>query len=160
MFKVIQSILILSHGNAEVESGFSVNKNILQPNLAEKSLVAKKRLIHQAICQSKGSINIIINKEMKLAVRLSARRSQYLKDSERNSAEEHARRISEKRKVQDIKNLQDKNKKLECDCEAAKRHIDEGNFIMLYFLFESQFVIFFSSLLSNFVIQLSFLISV
>ena len=61
-----------------------------------------------------------------LAVRLSAqRRSQYLKDSERNYAEEHARHISEKRKVQDIKNLQDKKKKLESDCEASTRRIDE-----------------------------------
>ena len=32
------------HGNAEVERGFSVNKNCLLPNLHEKSLVAKRRI--------------------------------------------------------------------------------------------------------------------
>lgn len=39
LHSVINDVLILSHGNAHVESGFSINKNMLVENLLEESLV-------------------------------------------------------------------------------------------------------------------------
>ena len=41
---VIRLILCLSHGQASVERGFSVNKTLLVPNLLEKSLVAYRHV--------------------------------------------------------------------------------------------------------------------
>ena len=35
LYEVIQMVLILSHGNAQVESGFSINDDILSENLQE-----------------------------------------------------------------------------------------------------------------------------
>ena len=43
----MQLILTLSHGQATVERGFSVNKEVLAPNLQETSLVAM-RLVHSS----------------------------------------------------------------------------------------------------------------
>ena len=39
--KVIRIILIMSHGNASVESGFSVNGDIILPNMLEETIVAQ-----------------------------------------------------------------------------------------------------------------------
>ncbi|RUS83573.1 hypothetical protein EGW08_008679 [Elysia chlorotica] len=46
--KVINMVLTMSHGNAEVERGFSVNKEVSVENMAERSIIAR-RLICQFI---------------------------------------------------------------------------------------------------------------
>jgi hypothetical protein len=38
----IKLVLILSSGNAAVESGFSINKNLLVENLSEQSLISRR----------------------------------------------------------------------------------------------------------------------
>ena len=48
LYRVIKIILILLPRNAEVERGFSTNRNLLQENIQEKCLIAR-RLVHQAI---------------------------------------------------------------------------------------------------------------
>ena len=55
-------------GNAEVESGFSVNKQLLQENLLERSIVAPRLVIQAIHCQN-GFLNICIDKKMLTAVR-------------------------------------------------------------------------------------------
>jgi len=55
LFSVVKLVLILAHGNATVESGFSVNKDMLVENLHEKSLVAQ-RTVYEAV-QSAGGIS-------------------------------------------------------------------------------------------------------
>ena len=40
----VKSVLIMFHGNAEVERGFNINKECLLTNLHEKSIVAKRRI--------------------------------------------------------------------------------------------------------------------
>ena len=47
-WKVVKMILILSHGNAAVESGFSVNKELLVENMEEDTIVAQ-RVVFDAI---------------------------------------------------------------------------------------------------------------
>ena len=39
LHRLVKSVLLLSHGNAYVESGFSVNKNLLIENLHEETTV-------------------------------------------------------------------------------------------------------------------------
>ena len=51
----------MSHGNASVESGFSVNEDLLVENLLESSLVSK-RLVYDAVKYHGDSSNIEINK--------------------------------------------------------------------------------------------------
>lgn len=63
LLSVIEKILILSHGNAQVESGFSVNENYMVENLKEESLKAL-RLISDRIHACEGTLNIPITKEL------------------------------------------------------------------------------------------------
>ena len=66
-------VLILSHGNAEVERGFSVNKLGLKDNMHERSLVSQ-RIVHQAIPKDgKRYLNIDINKQIIADVRCAWR---------------------------------------------------------------------------------------
>ena len=48
LWKVIKMVLILSRGNAAVESGFSVNKELLVENIEEDTIVAQ-RIVFDAI---------------------------------------------------------------------------------------------------------------
>lgn len=125
LYKVIKIILMLSHGNAEVERGFSVNKHLLHDNITEKSLIAQ-RLVHQAIRQEKSILNIKIDNKMLAAVKLaSQRRKQHLQDCAKESAEEQARRIRAKRNHLDIQELKAKRQKLVAEKEVAISLIDE-----------------------------------
>jgi len=54
LWSIVKLMLMLSHGNASVESGFSVNSYILVDNLYEVSLVAQ-RIVYDAI-QTAGDI--------------------------------------------------------------------------------------------------------
>lgn len=45
---IVKMVLIMSHGKATVESGFSINKAILVENLKEESLV-KQRMVYDAV---------------------------------------------------------------------------------------------------------------
>ena len=57
----MQLILTLSHGQATVERGFSVNKEVLAPNLQETSLVAK-RLVHSSMQAAKCKVaDFVVN---------------------------------------------------------------------------------------------------
>lgn len=52
--------LSLSHGNASVESGFSVNEDLLVENLQESSLI-NQRIVYDAIKFHDGPSNVKID---------------------------------------------------------------------------------------------------
>ena len=57
----MQLILTLSHGQATVERGFSVNKEVLAPSLQETSLVAI-RLVHSSMQAAKCKVaDFVVN---------------------------------------------------------------------------------------------------
>ena len=57
----MQLILTLSHGQAIVERGFSVNKEVLAPNLQQTSLVAM-RLVHSSMQVAKCKVaDFVVN---------------------------------------------------------------------------------------------------
>ena len=60
LFKVVQHLLVLLHGQASVERGFSVNKELEVENLANQSLVAQ-RLVCDHINAVGGILNVSIS---------------------------------------------------------------------------------------------------
>jgi len=72
LFPIVSLILILSYGNAGVESGFSVNADMPVENLQEESLVAQ-RTVYDSV-QAAGSLTLVdIDKSMLQFVRRSHR---------------------------------------------------------------------------------------
>jgi hypothetical protein len=105
-------VLVLSHGNANVESGFSVNKNILVENLHEESLIAQ-RVVYDAINAAGGVLEVNVTKGMMHSVR--AARSRYDDALRRNReaiSEEEKRAGDRKRIASQIKSLEGKKAKL------------------------------------------------
>ena len=74
LLRFCQSLLLLSHGQATVERGFSVNKEVETCNLLEESLEAQ-RLICNKVSDCGGVLKVPLTKEL-LAYAASAR-SQY-----------------------------------------------------------------------------------
>ena len=60
---VFQTVFVLSHGNASVESGFSINQEVLVENLTEQSLV-NLRLVYDSIKTRGGAGKVEVDKAM------------------------------------------------------------------------------------------------
>ena len=61
LFEVTNIVLIFSHENAQVESGFSTNNNILVENLHESSIVVQRQ-VYDEIVHAGGVRNVEIYK--------------------------------------------------------------------------------------------------
>ena len=125
VYRIVKMILILSHGNAEVERGFSINKQVLKDNLAESSLIAQ-RLVHQAIPGGgKNFLEIHIDKKMIADVRMAwRRREQYLEAKRAEKTEEQRRIEQKKRRLTEISELEAKKKKISEETTQVLKTID------------------------------------
>ena len=64
--KVVRLLLLLSHGQAQVERGFSVNKETMVTNIQEKSLIAK-RTVCDYLTSIGGFKKLVITNGMRMA---------------------------------------------------------------------------------------------
>ena len=60
---VVKLLMILSHGNARAESGFSVNEQMLVENMSEGSLVAR-RMVFDGLMNEGAISNVDVNRKM------------------------------------------------------------------------------------------------
>lgn len=98
LWGVVEQILILSHGQATVERGFSISKETSVENLSKESFVAK-RLILDALKKVGGAAKFPISKEL-LCSASSARKKyeEYLEEQRQMEAKQKA---AQKRKAED-----------------------------------------------------------
>ena len=73
--KVIKMILCLNHGQAAVERGFSVNKNLLQVNMTEASIVPQRMIYDHMISKDLQPQTLSMTKGLLQSVRTA--RSRY-----------------------------------------------------------------------------------
>ncbi len=100
---------VLSHGNAAVERGFSINKECLVENLQQHSLVSQ-RIVYDAVIAAGGILNMNIDKSMILSVRnASAKRKDALQIQKQAEVEEAFKR---KRVAEELVEVKAKKKKL------------------------------------------------
>ena len=107
LYNLVKMVMVLSHGNAEAERGFSVNRQILQDNMMERSMVAQ-RIVHQALAKTGGKVtDVTIDKQMMSDVRLASRRRiEYLDAKRQQKSEEEHEADRKKRKAATIKELE------------------------------------------------------
>lgn len=124
LWNLVKSLLILSHGQASVERGFSVNKDTLRPNLTEKNLVAL-RLVNDTIKTKLGGNDAVsdvhkinITKNMLASCRMARVRYQsYLDDMKKESKKND----TEKRKARLLGELREsKSKKLKLENSSRR----------------------------------------
>ncbi|XP_023212734.1 uncharacterized protein LOC111615566, partial [Centruroides sculpturatus] len=124
LWSIIKISLSFSHGNASVESGFSVNKSLLSENLKEESLVAQ-RLVYDGIHFAGGIDQINIDQKMLLTVRGSRQRYIESLQQKKDIQKQQTLRAEEKRKpTQQLKDLKQHKKMLRKDHEKEEKEIE------------------------------------
>lgn len=97
LWALIRGILILSHGQAQVERGFSTNKETMCVNMMERTLIAK-RMICNSIEAMGGIKNVTISSGMRMAA--ASARSKYRIYLEERAEEEKRKNLKRKRNDQ------------------------------------------------------------
>ena len=124
LYEVIQMVLILCHGNDQVESGFSINGDILSENLQEVSLVAQRQ-VYDGIHNQGGALNVDITKEMMRSVSVShSRYTEALKEKRLKYSKEEKRKAKKRSINSRMKELKAKKQHLSDETEHQKREID------------------------------------
>ena len=97
LWYVIKYVLMLSHGNATVESGFSVNKNILVENLHEKFLVAQRQ-VYDTIKHLGAVTELALNNKIRKCVQNTYKSyMEFLKREKQKSKEIDRLKLEKKR---------------------------------------------------------------
>ncbi|KAH9362028.1 hypothetical protein HPB48_014967 [Haemaphysalis longicornis] len=75
LWSIVKLLLVLSHGQATVERGFSVNRQVCVENLKELSYVSQ-RVVCDAVEKAGGVLQIPITKELRIAVSAARQRDE------------------------------------------------------------------------------------
>ena len=129
---IARLVMILSHGNAQVESGFSINGDILQENMLESTIVAQ-RLVYEGIRAEGGTTKVPITQEMEKMVSNAHRTFKAAREAAAKDSTEAQKRRIQKRKATTNLNSAIANKKAAVD--EMKKKID-GFDAEIYALYE------------------------
>ena len=109
LWDVMRTLLILSHGQASVEKGFSINRQVVVENLKERSFIAQ-RTIHDHLLHVGGLDALIVDKPL-LSAAASGRRkyTEYL-ERQRADKAKAAKGVKRKALSDDITALEKRQK--------------------------------------------------
>lgn len=125
LWQVIKLCLILSHGNAAVESGFSINKSMLVENMHEESIIAQRQ-VYDSILYYGGVRCVPINHRMLLSVRCAHKKYQDYLEKTRLKVKEEDRKKAEKRRISDeIRKLEDEKKVKRMQSQECEARIED-----------------------------------
>lgn len=122
---LLKMILIISHGNAEVERGFSINKEVLIENMREESLIGY-RIVYDAINAYGGIEKVPLTKSLLFDVKKAYNRySVELKA--RKEVQNKAGEEREKRKLNEriVRELETKRARILEEAQTIKDQIEK-----------------------------------
>ncbi|GBM75925.1 hypothetical protein AVEN_125336-1 [Araneus ventricosus] len=118
---VIKLVCTLSHGNANIERGFSVNAECIVENMREELLVAR-RIVYDTILSTGGINNLQVEKPLIHAARNSYSRFLEASKEKKKQQEGNYIKLQNKRQAEiNVKELQRKKAKI---LEDAQRQAD------------------------------------
>ncbi|KAK9976857.1 hypothetical protein ABG768_018678 [Culter alburnus] len=124
LLKFCQSVLLLSHGQATVERGFSVNKEVETCNLLDESLEAL-RLICDKVIGCGGILKVPLTKEL-LASAASARSHYRLYlENERKKKESATQELKRKAAEKELEDLRNQRRVLRVVCDSLEVDADK-----------------------------------
>lgn len=95
---VVKLVLILSHRNAEVERGFSVNKECLQDNMTESTLIGF-RTVYDTVQKMGGIDKVPVTKSLLHSAKNAyVRYKESLEERKKTEKEENEEKMKLKRK--------------------------------------------------------------
>lgn len=120
----MKMLLVLSHGQASVEGGFSINKELIVENQREASLVAQRLIVghNRAVC---GVSDVQISKELLISVSGVRQKYHSYLDDQRRAAEQEKRGEKRKALADELDELKRKKAKAESHIVALEKAADE-----------------------------------
>jgi hypothetical protein len=125
LWAVVEQVLLISHGQATVERGFSINKQVETDNLIGSTFEAKHLVCDHTAAVGGICIIDVDNKQLlMLCANARKRYSVYLENQKKNAADAA---VMQKRKALDDETaeLKKKKQKLETDMEALLASADD-----------------------------------
>lgn len=124
LLRFCKSLLLLSHGQATVERGFSINKEVETCNLQEETLESL-RLVCDRISSCGGVLKVPLTKE--LLTSASSARSQYrlYLENERKKRESADHALRRKAVEEELLNLRTQREILSRVCESLQNDADK-----------------------------------
>lgn len=123
LYKFLKLVLVLSHGQAGVERGFSVNRQVEVENMKHETLVAQR-----VICDHVKTVGGILNVELSKKLLLSCKMERQKYDQYLESEREKRKSVAEKRKRKDlldeIEEIKKKKKRMESDILSLTKSAD------------------------------------
>ena len=124
LWKVVSMCLLLSHGQASIERGFSINRQMEEDNLEGHSIV-NMRAVYDFIKFVGGIQNITIDKAMLLASASGRQRYHTFLD-EKKREKERAEKDSKRKHLMDkVEELKTKRARLQKDAQSLKDSADK-----------------------------------
>ena len=124
LWRVVKHLLLLSHGQASVERGFSVNRQIEVENLHEESVIARR-----LTCDHIDSVGGIQQVEMskQLLVSAASGRQRYMAHLDEQRKKKESAEVTKKRKnlLEEIDEIKSKSKRLQNDVLSWQKSADD-----------------------------------
>lgn len=123
LWNFCKKLLLLSHGQAEVERGFSINKEVETCNMSEETVVIQRLICNQVkVCG--GVTQVPLTKELISYCALT--RSRYRVHLEEEKKRRETEENSKKRKYveEDLKELKQKKKSIREICTSLENDAD------------------------------------
>lgn len=124
VWDVVKILLVLSHGKASVERGFSINKELIVENQRERSLVAQ-RLIVEHVRSVGGITKVEITKEVHLSAAGARQKYHGYLEEQKKKKEHQAVDLKRKALTDDLEDLKKKRARMEADICALEKSADE-----------------------------------
>lgn len=124
LFDIVKILLVLSHGQASVERGFSVNKEIEVENLREHSLVAQ-RIICDHLRAVGGVLNVPITKKLLAAAASSRQKYEKHLQDQRDKKKTDEEKRKRKHVLDEIGELKEKKKRMKLDIDSLVQSADD-----------------------------------
>lgn len=107
---VFKTVFVLSHGNASVESGFSINQEVIVENLTEQSLV-NLRLVYDSIKRRGGTEKVEVDKAMIAEERKASNRYKMaLSENKKQKEKEHGNALRKRKLESELRDVATKRK--------------------------------------------------
>ncbi|KAK1906949.1 hypothetical protein KUDE01_009345 [Dissostichus eleginoides] len=121
LWNIMQCLFTLSHGQAAVERGYSVNKDMLVENLQEKTLIAM-RLVHDAMA---GHTDGALPKDLKQHCRGARTRYEMYLEDQKKLREQTTKEKKRKELSQEIQKVKTKRQKVMTSTETMEKEAHE-----------------------------------
>ncbi|KAJ8403281.1 hypothetical protein AAFF_G00354980 [Aldrovandia affinis] len=123
LWELLKKLLTISHGQASVERGYSVNKELLIENMQEKSLVALRK-VHDAV-ELTDLMELALTPKLKQNLKAARTRYHQYLDDRKNEKHREDKAVKRRAVQEKIKEAEKKKKIIEGSIETMSQEADE-----------------------------------